>query len=149
MRMPRLGRNTRLRAWPAALGALLVLLPSLAQAEQAVTLVCEVVDPSLYLREGRHGPELTDGTYDAVEGGQALALLDPKTGTLYLLLTEEPGQDPNELVYDYANQTITVTGRLYERGGVKGIVVLSVEPPQPAPEAETPAAADAPAAEGP
>ena len=114
-------------------------LTAAASAEQPVTLQCEVVDPSAYLKEGRHGPELTDQTYEAVDGGQTLALLDPKTGTLYLLLIEEAGQDPNELVYDYVNQTVTVTGRLYDRGGMKGIVVLSVEPPQPAPEADTPA----------
>lgn len=117
-----------------------------SSTEQPITLQCEVVDPSTYLKEGRHGPELTDQTYEAVDGGQTLALLDPKTGTLYLLLTEEAGEDPNELVYDYANQTVTVTGRLYERGGMKGIVVLSVEPPPPTPEADSSTAILNPAA---
>ena len=129
-----------LSAWAAS--AALLASPALtvaAPTEQAVTLLCEVVDPSAYLKEGRHGPERTDQTYEAVDGGQTLALLDPKTGTLYLLLTEEAGEDPNELLYDYVNQTVTVTGRIYDRGGMKGIVVLSVEPPQPSPESETPA----------
>ena len=126
---------TRLILWAAFLSAAVGFAPiPTAQAEQTITLQCEVVNPSAYLKEGGHGPELTDQTYEAVEGGQTLALLDPKTGTLYLLLTEEPGEDPNELVYDYANQLITVTGRLYERGGMKGLVILSVEPPQPAAE---------------
>ena len=134
-----------LSLWAALVSAAVGAAPlPAAQAEQTITLLCEVVDPSLYLKEGRHGPELTDQTYNAMEGGQTLALLDPKTGALYLLLTEEPGEDPNELVYDYANQTVTVTGRLYERGGMKGIVVLSVEPPQPAPEPDNPAQAPEP-----
>ncbi len=111
--------------------------PAFTQGEH--TLEVEVVDPATYLKTAQHGPELTDQTYEAVDGGQTLALLDPKTGALYLLLTEEPGEDPNELVYDYANQTVTVTGRLYERGGMKGMVVLSVEPPQPEPDNPTPA----------
>jgi hypothetical protein len=58
-----------------------------------------------------------------------LALLDTANGTVYLLLAEEPGEDPNELVYDYANQVITVTGRVYEQGGLKGLVVLSAQGP--------------------
>ena len=129
-----------LSAWVTYAAAL--LSPAVAAApstDQPLTLQCEAVDPSIYLKAGRHGPELTDHTYEAVDGGQTLALLDPKTGTLYLLLTEEAGEDPNELVYDYANQTVTVTGRLYERGRMQGIVVPSVEPPQPAPEPDPPA----------
>ena len=113
--------------------------PAFTQGEQ--TLKVEVVDPATYLKTAQHGPELTDQTYEAVDGGQTLALLDPQTNTLYLLLTEAAGEDPNELVYDYANQTVTVTGRVYERGGMKGIVVLSVEPPQPEPDHPTPAPA--------
>ena len=140
-------RHTITRWFHASLRALLVAAAggfaclSAAQAEQTVTLQCEVVNPSTYLKEGGHGADLTDQTYEAAEGGQTLALLDPKTGTLYLLLTEEPGEDPNELVSDYANQLVTVTGRLYERGGMKGLVILSVEPPQPAAEPD-PAAAN-------
>ncbi|OGX38087.1 MAG: hypothetical protein A3C53_06580 [Omnitrophica WOR_2 bacterium RIFCSPHIGHO2_02_FULL_68_15] len=130
----------RLSLWAACVSAAAGAAPlPAAQAEQTITLLCEVVDPSLYLKEGQHGPELTDRTYESVDGGQTLALLDPKTGALYLLLTEESGEDPNELVYDYANQTVTITGRLYERGGLKGIVVLSVEPPQPEPDSPAPA----------
>jgi hypothetical protein len=82
-------------------------------------------------------------TYEAVDGGQTLALLDAG-GVLYLLLTEEPGEDPNELVYDYVNQKVKITGTVYERGGVKGIIAVSVEPLEPAdaqPPAPSPSAA--------
>ena len=88
----------------------------------------EVVDPASYLKDGRHGPEREEGTSEAVNGGQTLALLDTTTNSLYLLLAEEPGEDPNELVYDYLNQVVRVRGALYERGGLRGIVVTSVEP---------------------
>lgn len=98
-----------------------------AEAEQQ-TIVGEVVDPGLYLKEGRHGPETTDQTYQAVDGGQTLALLDSANGTLYLLLPEEPGEDPNELVYDHVNKQVKVTGAVYERDGVHGVVPAAVEP---------------------
>ena len=114
--------------------------PAALHAASDVTLRVEVIDPAACLQNGQHGAEFADRTYEAVEGGQTLALLDPATGTIYTLLAEEPGEDPNELVYDYANQLITVTGRVYENGGVKGLVVLSVQGPTPA-SAEADAAA--------
>jgi len=106
---------------------------SLAQ-EASTTLQGEVIDPALYLREGRHGLEVEDLIYDAVDGGQTLALLEDGTETLYLFLAKEPGEDPSELLYDYVGQRVKVTGSVYERGGLKGIVVTAAEP------LETPAA---------
>ena len=117
-------------------GALVAATPLLAQQEQ--TIRGEIVDPAAYLKDGRHGPELVNQTYEALDGGQTLAVLDDTGEHLYLLLAEEPGEDPNELVYDYVNQHLLVKGTVYERGGVRGIVVRSVEPidAAPAPPAE-------------
>ncbi len=100
--------------------------PMLFAEEQTIT--GEVVDPAGYLKEGRRGPELVDQTYEAVDGGQTLAVLEDGTETLYLLLAEQPGEDPNELVYDYVNQQVKVQGSVHERGGLRGIVAASVEP---------------------
>ena len=88
----------------------------------------EIVDPASYLKEGRHGAEMTDQTYEAVDGGQTLALLEEGTGTLYLLLSEQAGEDPSELAYDSVNKKVTVKGHVYERGGVHGLVATSLEP---------------------
>ena len=107
----------------------------LAQEER--TVEGEIVDPAGYLKNGSRGPDAVELTYEAVDGGQTLALLDAG-GVLYLLLTEEPGEDPNELVYDYVNQKVKVTGKVYERSGAKGIVAASVESLEPA-DAKTPA----------
>jgi len=96
--------------------------------DETTILQGEVIDPALYLREGRHGPEAEDLIYDAVDGGQTLAVLEAGTDTIYLLLAEEPGEDPNELLYEDVGRRVKVTGLVYERGGLKGIVVTSVEP---------------------
>ena len=88
----------------------------------------EIVDPATYLKTGRSGPELADQTYEAVDGGQTLALLETTTSTLYLLLAEEAGEDPNELAYDYVNHHVKATGTVYEHGGVRGLVATSILP---------------------
>ena len=128
----------RVRAWMnwgvvvVAVGVLVPppgagLVPSLGGAEEERVIQGEIVDPAVYLKEGLHGPEMVNQTFEALDGGQTLALLEDSTDTLYLLLAEEPGEDPNELVYDYVNQRLNVTGTVYERAGVKGIAVKSVE----------------------
>ncbi len=97
-------------------------------AQTAKSLQGEVIDPALYLREGRHGQEAEDLIYDAADSGQTLALLEDGTGAVYLLLAGEPGDDPNESAYEYVGRRIKATGTIYERGKLWGIVVTNVEP---------------------
>ena len=123
----------QLRRRPYRWTALIALLvtaaaaPAVVFAQQDQVIEGEILDPAAYLKDGRHGSETTDQTYEAVDGGQTLALLDDK-GALYLLLAEEAGEDPNEFVYDSVNKHVKVKGRIYERGGVRGVVITSVEP---------------------
>jgi hypothetical protein len=116
-------------------------------AQDAKTLQGEIVDPASYLKEGARGLEMEDTTFEAVDGGQTLALLEDGTSNLYLFLGAEAGEDPNELAYDYVNQAVTVTGEIYERGGLRGIVADSVEPlagPAATPDTDTPTPATPP-----
>ena len=126
-------------------GTLVVPTAVLAQEH---TMQGEIVDPASYLKDGRHGSELADQTYEAVDGGQSLAVLEEGTSVLYLLLAEQPGEDPNELAYDYVNQTVKITGMVYERGGFKGLVPKSIEPVNP-PAANEPATAVPPSTPAP
>ena len=124
------------------LGMALFGLAASAGAEEVKTIQGEVVDPGLYLREGRHGVAVEDLMYDAVDGGQTLALLEDGTETVYVLLAGEAGEDPNELVYEYVGRRVKATGMVHERGGLKGIVLTSAEPLEQQPAGETPAEAN-------
>jgi len=105
--------------------------PAAAWSQESVTLRGEVIDPALYLREGRHGAEAEDLIFDAVDAGQTLALLEDGTQTVYLFLAGESGEDPNDLLYEHVGRRVTVTGIVHERGGLKGIVPTAVEPSEP------------------
>jgi len=96
--------------------------------EETKTLQGEVIDPALYLREGRHGSEVEELIYDSVDAGQTLALLEDETQAVYLFLAGESGADPNELIYEHVGRRVKATGPVYERGGLKGIVVTTIEP---------------------
>ncbi len=116
--------------------------PILAQdpAETSQVLRGEIVDPAAYLKTAQRGAEVSEQTYEAVDGGQTLALLEEDSQALYLLLAEEPGEDPNELAYDFVNQQVTVQGTVYERGGLRGIVATAIEPVETVEDVEAGAA---------
>ena len=137
----RLGRWVGMTGWGVLL---LAAHPVLAQPQQ--TLQGEVIDPAVYVKDGQHGPNVEDQTYESVDGGQTLALLEDGTNSVYLFLSTQPGDDPNELVYEYVNRKVAVTGAVYERGGLRGIVPASVTPlePQGASGPTPPAPANAP-----
>ena len=131
--MTRVSRCLLVALASATFGPLAVAAP--------ITLQGEVVDPAMYLKSGQRGAESENTTYEAVDGGQTLALLDEEHHALYLLLAEEPGEDPNELVYDFVNKKINATGEVYERDGLKGLVLKTAEPvTSPAAAPATPAA---------
>jgi hypothetical protein len=131
---------TRAWRWTCITGFVLFALglgaPPPAAAQSTQTLEGEIVDPAAYLKEGARGLSTVDQTYEAVDGGQTLAFLEDQTGALYLLLAEAAGEDPNELAYDYVNQKVKLTGTVHERGGLKGVVVVSIELVQPPAEAQ-------------
>lgn len=121
-------------------------LAATAAAAESKTLTGEIVDPSLYLREGQHGSAVEETMYEAVDAGQTLALLEDGTQTLYLFIAGEPGGDPNDAVYDYVGKHVTITGSVYERGGLKGLVAEKVAGEKSAAVPQPPAQASAPAA---
>ena len=101
---------------------------------KVVTIRGEVVDPTIYLKEGKHGIEVAERMAKAAEQEQPLAILEAGTGKLYLMLPEKPGKDPNQFVVDHIAEQVTVNGYAYERGGNQGIVAFDVdlvEPPKP------------------
>ncbi|HEY7727326.1 MAG TPA: hypothetical protein VID50_02620 [Candidatus Eisenbacteria bacterium] len=94
----------------------------------ARTIVGEVLEPGCYLVNGAHGENHKECAMACAKAGQTLALLEKKTNKLYLLVSDHPGEDPNRSVIDYVAQTVTIKGRVFTRGGVTGIMVVSVEP---------------------
>lgn len=91
------------------------------------TIIGEVVDPACYLINGAKGEPHKECAIACAKSGQTLAILEKKTNKLYLLLTEEPGQDPNKGAIDYVAQVVLVKGKVRSRGGALGIQVDSIE----------------------
>ena len=113
---------------------LLFLLPGGAGAQtgpgEAVTLRGEVIDPACYLRAGQKGAAHKQCTIACAKAGHDLAILDPETDTVYFIVEDKAGADPNVPVRAFAAEMVEVQGTLYSRSGVKGVVVKTVRPVQ-------------------
>jgi hypothetical protein len=118
------------RAVPAVLALALLLLASFAAAQTSTikTIVGEVVDPACWIVNGAKGDQHKECAINCAKAGQVLAILELKTNKLYLIATENPGEDPNKDVIEYVAKKVTVTGKAYTRGGVTAIKIASITP---------------------
>ncbi|MEK7314680.1 MAG: hypothetical protein AAB011_00735 [Candidatus Eisenbacteria bacterium] len=92
------------------------------------TIFGEVVDPACWIVNGAKGDTHKECTIACAKAGQVLAILEAKTNKLYLIATENPGEDPNKGVIDFAGMKVTVTGKFYTRGGVTAVKIASITP---------------------
>jgi hypothetical protein len=92
------------------------------------SIVGEVVDPACWIVNGAKGPSHKECAIACAKAGQVLGIVENKTQKLYMIATDEPGEDPNKGLIDYVGQIVLVKGRVYSRGGATGIKVTSVEP---------------------
>jgi hypothetical protein len=102
--------------WLAGLGA--------QPKGERVTLTGEPVDAWCYLEAGDRGPAKKQCATDCAKAGNPIALVDAK-GTLYLVAGLKSHQPAHALLIDRMNETVTVTGILVQKGGVRMLYVDS------------------------
>jgi len=91
-----------------------------------VTLIGQVIDPVCYVRHDSKGADHKECALECAKQGITLAILEDKTEKVYLAFPEEHG-DPNEKLLSFVEEHVKVTGVVYSRGGLTGIVVEHVE----------------------
>ena len=103
----------------------LIVSPAALQAPTIETLEGTIIDSACYL-SGGHGAEDRECTEKCIENGVAASLLT-KDGDVVLLLQSADYLSAFEKVKEAAAEKVKVTGLTFERGGMKGIVVVSVQ----------------------
>ena len=106
----------------SALAAVLLLLPNVGNTAdekggKTVTMKGEIVDLMCYLDHGAKGEKHAGCAQKCIKGGGPVGLLSDDQ--VYLLVGEH--QAINDEAASKAAQTVTVTGKLVERGGMKMI----------------------------
>lgn len=92
-----------------------------------VTLKGEVLDLACYVAQGAKGAEHKKCADACVKGGAPIGILT-EDGKVYLCVEDHKKSEPYEKLKGFAAEKVSVTGTVYNRGGLQGIVVEAVEP---------------------
>ena len=104
------------------------------KAEAPKTMTGELVDTGCYLGHGARGEKHVECATKCINAGMPMGLLT-SDGMLYLLTMNHDNADPYNQLKTMAGKTVSVTGAVMTRSGMKGIEVASFK------EAEQPASA--------
>jgi len=98
-----------------------------AAAEKKTTIEGEVLDTACYAAHGAHGEKHVDCATKCLNNGVPMSIL-MKDGTVILLVSNHDNEDPYNAVKGMAAKNVKVTGELKNIGGMKTMIVESVEP---------------------
>lgn len=110
-----------------------IIVNGFALAQQngkQITIVGEVVESQCYIT-GLNGPgkglSHKECALKCAKGGIPLSILEDKTGTLYLAGQSKVAMaGANELLIPFIAEKVKVTGRLFEKGGMKMLLISKV-----------------------
>jgi len=114
-----------------ALAVLIVSGFALAQQNgKQITIVGEVVESQCYIT-GLNGPgkglSHKECALKCAKGGIPLSILEDKTGTLYLAgQSKKAMAGANELLIPFVAEKVKATGRVFEKGGMKMLLISKV-----------------------
>jgi len=94
------------------------------KAEAPKTMTGELIDTGCYLGHGARGEKHVECATKCINGGMPMGLLT-SDGTLYLLTMNHDNPDPYNQLKTMAGKTVSVTGMVMTRSGMKGIDVAS------------------------
>jgi hypothetical protein len=98
-----------------------------AAAEKKVTIEGEVLDTACYAKSGAHGEKHMDCATKCLNNGAPMSIL-MKDGSVVLLVANHDNEDPYNAAKGMASHNVKVTGEMKNLGGMKTLIVESVEP---------------------
>ena len=91
-----------------------------------VVLAGEIIDPQCFFIHESRGLDHVACATKCARGGQGLAFLDERSGTIFPLLARQHYANQNELVLPHIGKRVQVKGTLYRRGANAALQVQSV-----------------------
>jgi len=97
-----------------------------SKGSSSIRLTASVIDTGCYITHDSKGEGHLKCATTCAKAGVPLALLDEKTGTVYLPLAMDH-KNQNEKLLPFLEKRVTVTGNVMKKGGVNGIVLKTIE----------------------
>ena len=90
------------------------------------TVTGEIIDMDCYMSMGAHGADHKSCASKCIANGTPMGLLT-KDGKVYVLTAPHDNLDPYNKLKKQAASTVTITGEVYNKGGVQSLQVDDVK----------------------
>ena len=118
------------RAWAAkgpALAMLIVLVAAVAAENSTVTVKGYVLDSACAFTKGLDKPVSKECALSCAKAGSQLVILS-EDGTIYWPIADTtPSSGQNVKLVPFAGEKVAASGRVYDRGGSKALVIAKIE----------------------
>ena len=118
----------KLRMLKLAVPALLLIaIFAIADPGQSMTIKGYVLDSACAFTKGLKKPVSAECAIACAKAGSPLVILTTN-GTIYWPIADTtPSTSQNEKLLEYAGKQVTVSGKVFQRGGSTAIVISKVE----------------------
>lgn len=96
-------------------------------AEKAVTVKGYVLDSACAFTKGLKKPISADCATACAKGGSPLVILTPAGEIYWPISGDTPSTEQNSKLLAFAGQKVTVTGKVFKRGGSEAMVIDHIE----------------------
>ena len=119
----------KLRMLKLAVPALLLIaIFAIADPGQSMTIKGYVLDSACAFTKGLKKPVSAECAIACAKAGSPLVILTTN-GTIYWPIAgTTPSTSQNDKLLEYAGKQVTVSGKVFQRGGSTAIVISKVEP---------------------
>ena len=98
------------------------------QSAKTTTVKGYVLDSACAFTKGLKKPVSVDCAIACAKAGSPVVILTP-SGTIYWPIADTtPSTGQNEKLLPYAGKMVNVSGKVFDRGGSKAIVISKIEP---------------------
>lgn len=99
-----------------------------AETAKTVTVKGYVLDSACAFTKGLKKPVSSECAVACAKAGSPLVILS-STGTIYWPIADTtPSSSQNDKLLPFAGQQVTVSGKVFQRGGSTAIVISKIEP---------------------
>ena len=120
-------RNLLRLALPLALA---VAVFATEEATKTATVKGYVLDSACAFTKGLKKPISAECAAACAKAGSPLVILSPAGAIYWPIADTTPSSSQNDKLLPFAGQNVTVTGKIFTRGGSKAIVTSKIEPAQ-------------------
>ena len=108
--------------------ALAVAVFATEEAAKTATVKGYVLDSACAFTKGLKKPISAECATACAKAGSPLVVLTPAGAIYWPIADTTPSSSQNDKLLPFAGQNVTVTGKIFERGGSKAIVISKIEP---------------------